>query len=148
MYFILYSKCILFYILNVFYIMAIGINFEYILDKFLVPFIYVIIGIKVLFLFSTLSNLFLTKIIKNDILIEKYSKTLNKIKEQTEFVFIILTSILLIAIFYPRQNNMKYIDNHVKLLFYLFGWILIITAKWNLFFQKSIILKKISASLE
>ena len=128
--------------------MAIGINFEYILDKFLVPFIYVIIGIKALFLFSTLSNLFLTKIIKNDILIEKYSKILNKIKEQTEFVFIILTSILLIAIFYPRQNNMKYIDNHVKLLFYLFGWILIITAKWNLFFQESIILKKISSSLE
>ena len=128
--------------------MAIGINFEYILDKFLVPFIYVIIGIKALFLFSTLSNLFLTKIIKNDILIEKYSKTLNKIKEQTEFVFIILTSILLIAIFYPRQNNMKYIDNHVKLLFYLFGWILIITAKWNLFFHESLILKKISSSLE
>ena len=128
--------------------MAIGINFEYILDKFLVPFIYVIIGIKALFLFSTLSNLFLTKIIKNDILIEKYSKILNKIKEQTEFVFIILTSILLIAIFYPRQNNMKYIDNHVKLLFYLFGWILIITAKWNLFFHESLILKKISSSLE
>ena len=60
--------------------MAIGINFEYILDKFLVPFIYLIIGIKALFLFSTLSNLFLTKIIKNDSLIEKYSKKLNKIK--------------------------------------------------------------------
>lgn len=127
--------------------MAIGINFEYILDKFLVPFIYLIIGIKALFLFSTLSNLFLTKIIKNDSLIEKYSKKLNKIKEQTEFVFIILTSMLLIAIFYPRENNIKYINNHVKLLFYLFGWILIITANWNLFFHESLILQKISDSL-
>lgn len=128
--------------------MAMGINFEYILDKFLVPFIYVIIGIKALFLFSTLSNLFLTKIIKNDSLIKKYSQKLDKIKEQTEFIFIILTSILLIAIFYPRQNNLKYIDSHVKLLFYLFGWILIITAKWDLFFHESPVLQKITASLK
>ena len=128
--------------------MAMGINFEYILDKFLVPFIYVIIGIKALFLFSTLSNLFLTKIIKNDNLIKKYSQKLDKIKEQTEFIFIILTSILLIAIFYPRQNNLKYIDSHVKLLFYLFGWILIITAKWDLFFHESPVLQKITASLK
>jgi hypothetical protein len=128
--------------------MAMGINFEYILDKFLVPFIYIIIGIKALFLFSTLSNLFLTKIIKNDSLIKKYSQKLDKIKEQTEFIFIILTSILLIAIFYPRQNNLKYIDSHVKLLFYLFGWILIITAKWDLFFHESPVLQKITASLK
>jgi hypothetical protein len=128
--------------------MAIRINFEYILDKFLVPFIYLIIGIKLLFLLSTVSNLFLTKIIKNDELIEKYSEKLHKIKEQTEFVFIFLTSLLLIAIFYPRQNNLKYIDSHVKLLFYLFGWILIITAKWNLFFHESPILQKVTTSLK
>jgi|688.fasta_scaffold2013738_1 hypothetical protein len=124
------------------------INFEYILDKYLVPFIYVIIGIKVLFLLSTLSNLFLTKIVKDNKLIQKYSHKLNKIKEQTEFVFVFLTSILMIAIFYPRQNNMKYINEHVKLLFYLFGWILIITANWNLFFHESVVLQKISSSLK
>lgn len=123
-------------------------NFQYLLDKFLVPFIYVIIGIKALFLFSTLSNLFLTKIVKDNKLIEKYSHKLNKIKEQTEFVFIFLTSILMIAIFYPRQNNMKYINEHVKLLFYLFGWILIITANWSLFFHESVALQKISGSLK
>lgn len=127
--------------------MASGINFESLLDKFLVTFIYLIIGIKALFLLSALSNAFITKIIKNDELIQKYSKKLNTIKEQTEFVFIILTSILMIAIFYPRQNNLKYIDSHVKLLFYLFGWILIITAKWDLFFHESPIFKKISDSL-
>jgi predicted cation transporter len=119
-------------------------NFE----NLLVLLIYIIIGIKILFLFSTLSNLFLTKIIKNDDLISKYSEKLKKIKEQTEFVFIFLTSILMIAIFYPRQNNMKYINEHVKLLFYLFGWILIITANWNLFFHESIFLKKITDSLK
>jgi hypothetical protein len=128
--------------------MVVGINFEYLLDKFLVPLIYIIIGIKILFLLSTLSNLFLTKIIKNDKLIAKYSEKLNKIKEQTEFIFIILTSMLLISIFYPRQNNLKYINSHVKLLFYLFGWILIITANWNIFFHESPVLKKIIDSLK
>jgi hypothetical protein len=122
-------------------------GYGYLLDKFLVPLIYVIIMIKMLFLFSAISNLFLTKIIKNDNLINKFSDKLKRIKEQTEFVFIILTSILMIAIFSPRENNMKYINSHVKLLFFLFGWILIITAKWNLFFHESIILKTISNSL-
>ena len=123
-------------------------NFQYFLDKFLVPFIYVIIGIKALFLLSTLSNIFLTKIVKDNKLIQKYSHKLNKIKEQTEFAFIFLTSILMIAIFYPRQNNIKYINEHVKLLFYLFGWILIITANWKLFFHESIVLQKITGSLK
>ena len=78
----------------------------------------------------------------------KYMMMTLKIKEQTEFAFVFLTSILMIAIFYPRQNNMKYINEHVKLLFYLFGWILIITANWNLFFHESVVLQKISSSLK
>ena len=125
-----------------------NMNYKYLLDKFLVPMIYVIIGIKMLFLFSAVSNLFLTKIIKNDELISKYSHKLKKIKEQTEFVFIFLTSLLMIGIFSPRENNLTYIDGHVKLLFFLFGWILIITAKLDLFFHESIIAKKILNSLK
>jgi len=123
------------------------VNFEYLLDKFLVPLIYILIAIKVIFLFSILSKIFIVKILKDNKLIKKYYKKLENIKERTEFIFIFLTSIIMIAIFYPRQNNLKYIDNHVKLLFYLFGWILIITAKWNLFFHESPIFKNISNSL-
>ena len=77
-----------------------------------------------------------------------YNHKLKKIKEQTEFVFIFLTSLLMIGIFSPRENNLTYIDGHVKLLFFLFGWILIITAKWDLFFHESIIAKKILNSLK
>jgi len=124
------------------------VKFEKLLDDYLVPLIYIIIGIKVLFLLSALSNIFLTKIIKNDKLIQKFSHKLETIKHQTEFAFIFLTSILMIAIFNPRENNMKYINHHVKLLFFLFGIILIVTAKWNLFFHESIITKKIINSLK
>lgn len=124
------------------------VKFEKLLDDYLVPLIYIIIGIKVLFLLSALSNIFLTKIIKNDKLIQTFSHKLETIKHQTEFAFIFLTSILMIAIFNPRENNMKYINHHVKLLFFLFGIILIVTAKWGLFFHESIITKKITNSLK
>ena len=46
---------------------------------------------------------------------------------------------------YIKHNNK---NDHVKLLFYLFGWILIITANWDLFFHESIALKKITGSLK
>jgi hypothetical protein len=120
------------------------INFAYLLEKYLVPVIYVIIVIKGIFLFSAISNILAIHVFGLDELSEK----LTLIKEQSEFVFIFLTSLLMIAIFNPWQDNLKYIDSHVKLLFYLFGGILIFTAKWGLFFHESIFLKKISASLQ
>jgi len=124
------------------------VKFEKLLDDYLVPLIYVIIGIKALFLLSALSNIFLTKIVRSDKLIQMFSHKLETIKHQTEFAFIFLTSILMIAIFNPRENNMKYINHHVKLLFFLFGIILIVTAKWSLFFHESIITKQITNSLK
>lgn len=120
------------------------INFAYFLEKYLVPVIYIIIAVKALFLFSAISNIFALHLFG----LQELSEKLILIKEQTEFVFIFLTSILMIAIFNPFQDNMKYINSHVKLLFYLFGFILIITAKWDLFFNHSIILTKISQSLQ
>lgn len=119
------------------------VNFAYLLDKFLVPIIYVIIFIKGMFLFSAISGLFVTHIFG----VSEITEKLSLIKEQAEFMFIFLTSILMIAIFNPWQDNLKYIDSHVKLLFYLFGAILIFTAKWNIFFHESIIFKKITNAL-
>lgn len=120
------------------------INFGYLLEKYLVPFIYVIIAIKAIFLFSAISNIFALHVFGLD----ELSHKLILIKEQTEFIFIFLTAMLMVAIFNPWQDNMKYINSHVKLLFYLFGGILIVTAKWSLFFHESPILHKISSSLQ
>lgn len=120
------------------------INFAYLLEKYLVPVIYLIIAIKAIFLFSAVSNLFAVHVFG----LNELSEKLKLIKEQSEFVFIFLTSLLMIAIFNPWQDNLKYIDSHVKLLFYLFGGILIVTAKWSLFFHESIFLNKISSSLQ
>ena len=62
-------------------------------------------------------------------------------KERFEFIFTALMSALLIYIFNPRYNNFNLIDKETKVLFYLFGFVLIITAKWRIFFEQSPLLK-------
>jgi hypothetical protein len=69
---------------------------------------------------------------------EKEEKTDVKLvywKERTEFIFVICMSLLLI--YYFRPGHMKPIDSETSLLFFLFGWILIITAKWSNFFASA-----------
>jgi uncharacterized membrane protein YiaA len=58
-------------------------------------------------------------------------------KERVEFIFIILIALLLIYLFSPRVNRISMIDRETKLLLYLFGFVLIITAKWEDFFKES-----------
>lgn len=62
-------------------------------------------------------------------------------KERFELIFTVLMSALLIYIFNPRYNNFNLIDKETKVLFYLFGFVLIITAKWRIFFEQSPLLK-------
>ena len=58
-------------------------------------------------------------------------------KMRVEFIFVIMMSILLIYLFNPRANNINLITDETKLLLYLFGFLLIITAKWSEFFKES-----------
>lgn len=62
-------------------------------------------------------------------------------KERFEFIFTALMSVLLIYIFNPRYNNFNLIDKETEVLFYLFGFVLLITAKWRIFFEQSPLLK-------
>jgi hypothetical protein len=68
-------------------------------------------------------------------------------KERFEFIFIATMAVLLIYLFNPIKNRTAMIDHETTILLYLFGFILIITAKWSLFFTESPILKKIQASI-
>ena len=58
-------------------------------------------------------------------------------KERVEFVFIILIALLLIYLFSPTANRNMLLDRETKFLLYLFGFVLIITAKWENFFKES-----------
>lgn len=64
-------------------------------------------------------------------------------KERIEFVFVLLMSILLMYTFFPRRQIPIPIDYEMKVLFFLFGLILIITAKWEVFIEESPIYKKL-----
>jgi hypothetical protein len=62
-------------------------------------------------------------------------------KDRIEFVFVLLMSILLMYTFFPRRQIPIPIDYEMKVLFFLFGVILIITAKWDIFIDESPIYK-------
>jgi hypothetical protein len=113
---------------------------ELLLDNFL----YFIIFIKFIFITSAVAHVYLTHK-------ATYSKKVdNKIvywKERTEFVFIISMSLLLIYHFNPRNKQSTYINSETSLLFFLFGWALILTAKWSLFIQEAPWYKRLMQNL-
>ena len=58
-------------------------------------------------------------------------------KERFEFIFILLMAMLLIYLFNPRTDRIVMINGETKVLLYLFGFILLITAKWGEFFHEA-----------
>jgi len=109
-------------------------------------FILFIIFIKIVFLLSAVGHVILTHLMKkddkNDNVKRKktkkeegYDSKLLYWKERSEFIFVISMSLLLI--YYFRPGHVKPIDSETTLLFFLFGWVLIITAKWGDFFTNA-----------
>ena len=99
-------------------------------------FLFFIVFIKIVFVFSAIGHIFLTYFDKNKKLVKRADPKLLYWKERTEFVFIISMAILLIYHFHPLLDK-KTISQESDLLFFLFGWILIITANWELFFTEA-----------
>jgi hypothetical protein len=108
-------------------------------------FIYFIIFIKIIFAFSAVGHIVVTHV-PNNTLEEKYDAKLIYWKERTEFMFFVSMAILLIYHFIPGKN--KPIDKETALLFFLFGWVTLITAKWNLFFTEAPWYKKLVSILQ
>jgi len=93
-------------------------------------FIFFIIIIKIIFVISAVGHILLLHI--GNPKTGEYDKEFIYWKERTEFIFTICMAILLIYHFNPRFMS-RQIDSESKILFFLFGLILIFTAKWNLF---------------
>jgi hypothetical protein len=108
------------------------------MDKFNMYITFIIL-IKVGFVILAVSHLYL-KLKHKD-----HTETDEKIlfwKERLEFIFIALMAILLIYLFNPRTDRSVIIDNETKILLYLFGFILLITAKWSVFLHENPLFKK------
>jgi hypothetical protein len=116
-------------------------HFDNALDRFL----YFIIFVKIIFVLSAIGHVILTYGAKNENVVEKLDPKLLYWKERTEFVFIASMAILLIYHFKPGHK--KVISEESALLFFLFGWVLLVTAKWELFFTESNWYKQIVSSI-
>ena len=102
------------------------------MDKF-TAYIYLIFFIKICFILMASTHLYLKIKGKEN---SDLDKTIVYWKERTEFIFVFLMSMLLIYLFYPRKPT-TVITGETKILLFLFGFILLITAKWDIFFQEA-----------
>jgi len=108
-------------------------------------FVFFIILIKIVFIVSAIGHLILSHSTNKNA--AQIDPKLVYWKERTEFIFIISMAILLIYHFNPRLSK-KPISEETALLFFLFGWILIFTAKWNIFIHEAPWYQQISGALQ
>ena len=101
------------------------IKFETEIDYF----VFFIILIKICYIISAIGHIYFSHSINPNA--KKIDDKLLYFHEITEFIFTISMAILLIYYFNPRFSK-KPIDEETSLLFFLFGGILIFTAKWSL----------------
>ena len=103
-------------------------------------FVLFIIAVKITYSIAYYGNLILTSI-SDDFAkdFKKYEHHLSHWKHVTEFIFVLCMSILLIYHFYPDHGTIQrpiLVDKETRLLFLLYGFILIFTAKWTIFFDE------------
>ena len=96
--------------------------------------IFFIIFVKIIFILSSIGHIILSH--SSNEKAQLIDPKLVFWKERMEFIFIISMSILLIYHFNPVLSK-KPIDKETSILFFLFGVVLIITAKWSIFIKES-----------
>jgi len=99
--------------------------------RYLKSYIYLIVAVKILFILLSITHIYLKHKGKTH---SNLDKKISYWKERCEFIFILLMSFFLIYLFNPKYNRV--IDKESKLLLYLFGFVLVITADWTEFLNK------------
>jgi hypothetical protein len=97
-------------------------------------FILFIIFIKIIFIVSAIGHIILTHA-HNIFIVDKLDPKLVYWKERTEIIFNI--SMALLLIYHFRPNVSVPINKETILLFYLFGWVILLTSNWSLFIYNS-----------
>ena len=103
------------------------------MDKFNI-YITLVFMIKLGFILMALTHIYLKVKDESD---SDLDKKIVYWKERFEFIFILLMALILIYLFNPRTDRIVMIDGETKILLYLFGFILLITAKWADFFREA-----------
>jgi hypothetical protein len=102
------------------------------------PYVAFIIIIKVVFILSAIAYAIMTHTPDVDLRREDRA---GLIKQQTEFVFIVSMAILLLSHFRPGHTICP--DSTTSVLFFIFGIVILLTAKWQLFINESPIISGI-----
>jgi hypothetical protein len=97
-------------------------------------FVFFIIFIKIVFVITAVSHFILSHT-QNASLEKNLDPRMIYWKERTEFIFIASMSVLLI--YYFRPGHEQTVNKETSFLFFLFGCILLFTAKWSLFFTEA-----------
>ena len=96
-------------------------------------YIYFIIFLKIIFILLALADFIIKHFYNTNVNLMSIESKISFYKKRIEFIFIICMVILIIFIFSPRHNRMIYLTKEMTILFYLFGFILLLTADWDLF---------------
>lgn len=97
--------------------------------------VYFIIGIKLFFYSSAIGTVVFQHYKPESERSQQLYTFFSYWRDRTEFIYFISMAILLIVIFHPSYKNKKYINKEMGILFWLFGFIIIITSKWSMIFQ-------------
>lgn len=92
--------------------------------------IYFIIFVKVIFIILSFLYLYYER--------KGHVNTCQEIgywRSRSEFIFTASMALLLIYLFYPGKKIV--IDDEARMLLYLFGWVILITADWGQFISQS-----------
>jgi len=95
---------------------------------------------KILFAILAVLHLYFKVKGKTD---SKIDKKIVHWQERVEFVFIVLMSFMLMYLFYPRSTEKIVLDFETKALLFVFGIIILIGAKWEIFIKESPVFKKV-----
>ena len=91
-------------------------------------FVVFIIVVKVFFVIFAAIELYYKFEKKTD---SSWSKWALYWKERTEFIFIVSMAILCIVLFNPFSRGVLVIDHHVRILLFVYGFIILITSNWK-----------------
>ena len=109
--------------------------------------IYIIIFIKIVFLISSIGHLLLSHKRNPTQKSTEFDQKFLGLKSTFEFYFTILMSGLLIFIFTPWYDNMIYINSEIKFLFYIYGFLLILSADWDIYLPQTRLGEIISSTI-
>lgn len=111
-------------------------------------FLYFIIFIKLVFSLTYFLHIYFSKVNPNSEKGQQIDPTILFWKERTEFIFIASMSALMIYLFNPWKTEPLVFNNEMKVLFYVLGWVLLVTANWAIFFKESPLVMDIQKALQ